>query len=136
MWNGLRGLLRFRLRKLDANKQALVDLVGYVPMDWDLFECAFILKSMTRVSAQGVRLNNERLEYLGDAVLESVVSHYLYERYPTQSEGYLTASRSALVKRSTLNQVGKEMHLERWIKSDVNKLPDDAYGNVLESLRA
>ena len=104
MWNGLRGLLRFRLRKLDANKQALVDLVGYVPNDWSLFECAFILKSMTRVSAQGVRLNNERLEYLGDAVLESVVSHYLYERYPTQSEGYLTASRSALVKRSTLDR--------------------------------
>ena len=122
------------IKRLPEKRQQLVALIGYIPKDWLLFEQAFMLKSMTQVDSNGLRLNNERLEFLGDAVLESIISDFLYRRFPKRSEGYLTETRAALVKRDTWNKIGEEMKLTQWIDADASKLPVDSNGNVLEAL--
>nr|MDE7149387.1 hypothetical protein [Bacteroidales bacterium] len=66
----------------------------------------------------GVRRNNERLEYLGDAVLSVVIADYLFKKYPTQDEGFLTEMRSKIVSRASLNKVGQHMGLHKMIQLD------------------
>ncbi len=79
--------------------------------------------------------NNERLEYLGDAILSTIVAEYLFKKYPTQNEGFLTKMRSKIVKRKTLNQVAGSMGLDM-ILSDYSQgiLSQSMLGNALEAL--
>jgi ribonuclease-3 len=97
---------------------------------------AFIHRSATFTLPDGTRINNERLEYLGDAIIESILSDYLFHLYPEASEGFLTKTRSRIVKRETLNQLGASMKLDRLIVSNISAsdIPRNLYGNVLEAL--
>ena len=63
--------------------------------------------SSATTNQQGQKINNQRLEYLGDAILGAIVAHYLYDKYPTAGEGFLTNMRSKIVSRKNLNHVGR-----------------------------
>ena len=83
----------------------------------------------------GQPINNERLEYLGDAVLGTIVGEYLYNRFPLKDEGFLTQMRSRIVNRSFLTQLAFKLGLNRFINSNTNSVSDSShiYGDVFEA---
>src|SRR5262249_2722489 len=84
----------------------------------------------------GVRRHNERLEFLGDSVLDLVIADVLFQMYPEKDEGDLTKLRSIIVNRAQLNRIAAEFGLDKLIKGNFNKniLPDDVKGNALEAI--
>lgn len=92
------------------------NILGFIPRNTELYQIAFIHKSKSRETGQGWRVNNERLEYLGDAVLSAVVAEYLYKKYPYQGEGFLTEMRSKLVSRANLNKLAQRIGLLQLIE--------------------
>ena len=82
---------------------AVDDMFGFIPHNIELYKLALIHKSASIVLADGQHINNERLEFLGDAVLECVSSDYLFIEYPDKNEGFLTKLRSKMVSRQMLN---------------------------------
>lgn len=92
------------------------NILGFIPRNTELYQIAFIHKSKSREMGQGWRVNNERLEYLGDAVLSAVVAEYLYKKYPYQGEGFLTEMRSKLVSRANLNKLAQRIGLSQLIQ--------------------
>ena len=74
------------------------------------------------------------MEFLGDAVLDSVISHYLYNKFPNQDEGYLTKLRSRLVSRQTLNNLGVKIGLQELMQSNLERASKSVYGDALEAL--
>lgn len=110
-------------------------IVGFVPSHLSLFRLAFHHRSSTNEdSASPLKMSNERLEFLGDAILSSVVAEYLFKKYPTGSEGFLTKMRSKIVKRKTLNQIASEMGLDDILNHyNDTQLSDSMKGNALEA---
>jgi len=102
--------------------------------DFSYYEQALIHASASN-GKTGNRLNNERLEYLGDSVLDLVIADMLYQYYPEKDEGDLTKLRSIIVQRTQLNRIAEELGLDKYIKGNFNKnvLPDDVKGNALEA---
>ena len=74
-----------------------------------LYAQAFSHKSVAKKNTQGLKLSNERLEFLGDSVISTIVSEYLFEKFPDEDEGYLTQMRSKIVSRKSLNSLGEEI---------------------------
>lgn len=91
-------------------KSFFKNILGYKPRHMELYHVAFIHRSLSE-SHNGHRINNERLEYLGDAVLSAVVADFLYRKYPYKGEGYLTELRSKIVSRNSLNRLAKKIGL-------------------------
>ena len=92
------------------------NVLGFVPRNKKLYQIAFIHRSKSVEMGQGWRINNERLEYLGDAVLSAVVAEFLYKKYPYQGEGYLTEMRSKMVSRANLNKLAQKIGLSQLIQ--------------------
>lgn len=90
--------------------------LGFTPHNIPLYQIAFIHKSKSVDTGQGWRVNNERLEYLGDAVLSAIVAEFLYKKYPHQGEGFLTEMRSKLVSRANLNKLAQKIGLSQLIQ--------------------
>jgi len=112
-------------------------VLGFYPDRIDYYHLAVRHKSVSIVTEDGHNLSNERLEFLGDAVLNSVVTDILYNRYTDQSEGFLTNTRSKIVKRDSLNQLAQEIGLDKLVKVTkyVNAhTNNNIYGNALEAL--
>ncbi len=101
-----------------------------------LYEQAFLHRSASIPHAQHVMINNERLEYLGDAVLDAIVAEYLFKKFPLRNEGFLTQMRSKIVKRSNLEDVAEKMGLDRAIVCHTALHPQKRriYGDALEAL--
>ncbi|MFI3319991.1 MAG: ribonuclease III [Rikenellaceae bacterium] len=95
-------------------------MFGFIPHNIDLYKLALIHKSASLVLDDGTQINNERLEYLGDAIIEAVTSDYLYIEFPTHNEGLLTQLRSKIVSRQSLNRVAKAIELDRYVMSNSN----------------
>ncbi|WP_297098354.1 ribonuclease III [uncultured Draconibacterium sp.] len=114
----------------------LKDLLGFYPQNLRLYDLAFIHKSASMVDSQGNFVNNERLEYLGDAILGAIIADFLYNRFPQEDEGFLTKTRSKLVNRAILTQLTHEMGLHVFIDSNTTKNIDKShiYGDALEAL--
>ena len=114
----------------------LVEVLGFEPHDQSYYELAFRHSSVSRTDATGFKLNNERLEFLGDSVLATAMSHYLYLGHPTWDEGQLSKRRGALVKRAVNNAVAQRMGLDRMlqIRREARHGSADIYGNTLEAL--
>lgn len=117
-------------------RSGLKKLLGFRPVNLRLYEMAFIHRSATYTLPDGVRINNERLEYLGDAIIDSILSDYLFRLYPEATEGFLTKTRARIVNRETLNQLGLSMGLDRLIISNLapSDSPRNLYGNAVEAL--
>ena len=111
-------------------------IIGFEPGNIDFYLRAFTHRSVNRTDAQGYPINYERLEFLGDAILGSVVAVHLYRSSPQGDEGYLTKMRSKIVSRNNLNKVGKKLRLIELVSSKVNKqqFGENIYGNILEAL--
>lgn len=105
-------------------------------MNEKLYKEAFTHSSVNHKKGDGQPLNFERLEFLGDAVLNSIIADFLYRYYPSAKEGSLTKLRAKIVSRSKLNQIGKEMELHTIaeIANHHKHFGDDIHGNLLESL--
>ena len=114
----------------------LKDLLGFYPSNLKLYDLAFIHKSASVFDSQGNMVNNERLEFLGDAILGAVIADFLYNRFPQQDEGFLTKNRSKLVNRTFLTRLTFDMGLNVFIDSNTTKNIDKShiYGDALEAL--
>lgn len=104
---------RSLLRKLPS-------ILGFIPGRADYYCLAFEHKSTARLDSKGQAINNERLEYLGDAILGAVVGEYLYKKYPEEKEGFLTKMRSKMVNGEALGDLALKMHLDMLLKSHVS----------------
>ncbi|MDR3653540.1 MAG: ribonuclease III [Paludibacter sp.] len=112
-------------------------VLGFYPDKIEYYQLAVRHKSVSIPTETGHNLSNERLEFLGDAVLNSVVTDILYRRYENQREGFLTNTRSKIVKRNSLNQLAVEIGLDKMVKVTkyVNAhTNNNIYGNALEAL--
>ena len=114
----------------------LVRLLGFLPRRISLYKLAFIPKSALRKEPSGVYLNNERLEYLGDAVVDAIVADYLFRRFPDADEGFMTKMRARIVKRKTLDYLATKIDLPGMIDPTVSPRNSSKhiYGNALEAL--
>ncbi len=114
----------------------LKDLLGFYPANLKLYDLAFIHKSASVYDSQGNQVNNERLEFLGDAILGAIIADFLYNRFPQQDEGFLTKNRSKLVNRTFLTRLTFDMGLNVFIDSNTTKNIDKShiYGDALEAL--
>ena len=112
-------------------------LLGFTPAYLNVFKLAFSHKSSNdtnRTQPYGGQ-NNERLEFLGDAVLGTIVAEYLYKKYPTADEGFLTKMRSKIVKRKSLNAIGYDMGLDELLSTYNNtRIARSMLGNAVEAL--
>ncbi|MBQ7571389.1 MAG: ribonuclease III [Bacteroidaceae bacterium] len=117
--------------------RSLQHILGFYPRDIRPYKVALLHRSASKkVQIEGKRLNNERLEFLGDAILGAVVGHIVYRHFPKKPEGFLTNTRSNIVKRQSLNKLAKDMGLDRLIVSDLKSQAHNSYvnGNAFEAL--
>jgi len=116
--------------------QRLRRILGFKPGRIVIYEMAFIHHSASHILPDGNRINNERLEYLGDAVLDTVLSEYLFSKFPDYDEGALTKIRSRLVNREILNQTAIKMGINTILVTQAgnNKASRHIYGDALEAL--
>jgi len=114
----------------------LKNLLNFSPKQVSKYKKAFTHRSVHMTDSQGNPVNYERLEFLGDSILGSVIASYLYKKVPTGSEGYLTQMRSKIVSREHLNELGKDLELIRFVKSNIDKktVGDNIHGNIFEAL--
>lgn len=117
-------------------RSRLKKILGFRPGNLRIYEIAFIHRSASFSLPDGKRINNERLEYLGDAVLDAILSDYLFHEFPNGSEGFMTKIRSRIVNREVLNQLAISMGLNNILVSNVNSAHStrNLYGNALEAL--
>jgi len=111
----------------------IIKCFGYRPTNIDLFKRALTHKSISNNSDE---LSNERLEFLGDAILDSVIAEFLFVKFPDENEGYLTKIKSKIVSRRTLGMIGREMDISsvlRYNKGRAIKL-ETIEGNAFEAL--
>ena len=115
---------------------SLYDIMGFYPHDISYYKQALMHKSVGRRNEKGKPLNNERLEFLGDALLDAVVGHIVYDHFPGKREGFLTNTRSKLVSRDTLGKLAEEMGLKQLILSSGHSNSHNSYmaGNAFEAL--
>jgi len=109
-------------------------IIGFNPKQLSLYKQAFLHKSVLEEANKKAFESNERLEFLGDAVLDIIISHYLFTKFPFKDEGFLTKLRSRLVSRQTLNQLGLKIGLKELIEANLNKVSKTVYGDALEAL--
>ncbi len=131
----LRIINKIRLAHKRKPSSVYEQALGVSVKDTRLFDMAFTHVS-ARSKADKRDYENERLEYLGDAVIESVVSHYLYTCYPDKREGFLTETRSKIVCRHFLNETALRLGLDRLLHASdvVRQNSEDIYGNAFEAV--
>lgn len=111
--------------------KVLKNLLGFVPGNLSLYRMAFRHKSVAQNVKKGVKNSNERLEFLGDAVLGSVVAEVLFKLYPYEDEGFLTELRSKIVSRVNLNQLARKLGFDKLIEFDNRMLNSARQGSLL-----
>ena len=128
--------LRLPFRKDRELRSALFRILGFYPQHIEYYKIAFAHKSQALRDKNGKPLNNERLEFLGDAVLESVVSDILFHHFEKRHEGFLTATRSKIVQRESLNRLAKEMGIDKLIQTSTRNHNAHSHlgGNAFEAL--
>ena len=128
--------IKLPFRKEKELFSSLYDIIGFYPHDISYYKMALMHKSIGRRNDKGKPLNNERLEFLGDALLDAVVGHIVYDHFEGKREGFLTNTRSKLVSRDTLGKLAEEMGLTRLILSSGHSNSHNSYmaGNAFEAL--
>ncbi|MCD4772881.1 MAG: ribonuclease III [Bacteroidales bacterium] len=115
---------------------SIKNILGFYPGNIFLYRLAFRHKSVAQKISNGVKHSNERLEYLGDAVLGSVVADFLFKKFPYNDEGFLTGMRSKIVSRSTLNKLSFKLGIHKLIQSngESKNLAKSMKGDAFEAL--
>lgn len=134
--NFIRKIVRPASKEDEVFASELKKLLHFSPKKLSHYKKAFTHRSMKLVDRKGRPINYERLEFLGDAMLGSIIASYLYKKVPDKTEGYLTQMRSKIVSREHLNELGKDLDLLRFVKSSVAKefIGGNIYGNIFEAL--
>ena len=130
----------FHASPKDPADKALYDYIhnvfGFYPKNIALYRVAFTHKSVAAETVGNYHVSNERMEYLGDAVLSTAVADYLFRTYPTQPEGFLTEMRSRIVSRASLNKLSEKLGFGEYIRHtpDVGNNAHSMGGNAFEAL--
>lgn len=136
MLSNLIDRMKLPFRKDKELYLSLRKIIGFYPHDISYYKLALMHKSMYKRNAKGKPVNNERLEFLGDAVLDATVGDIVYRHFPGKREGFLTNTRSKLVQRDTLNKLAQEMGINQLILSSGRSQSHNSYmgGNAFEAL--
>ena len=128
--------VRLLFRKDKESYLCFYRMLGFYPRDIRIYEQALLHKSSSIKSDQGRLLNNERLEFLGDAILDAVVGDIVYQKFDGTREGFLTNTRSKIVSRESLNHVAEQIGLSKLIKFSTRHSAHNSYmgGNAFEAL--
>ena len=128
--------LRLPFRKEKELFSSLYSILGFYPQNIEYYKMALMHKSVAKRNAKGKPVNNERLEFLGDAILDAVVGDIVYRHFEGKREGFLTNTRSKLVQRDTLNKLAQEMGINQLILSAGHNNTHNSYvgGNAFEAL--
>ena len=128
--------VRLLFRKDKESYLCFYRMLGFYPRDICIYEQALLHKSSSIKSEQGRLLNNERLEFLGDAILDAVVGDIVYQKFDGKREGFLTNTRSKIVSRESLNHVAEQIGLSKLIKFSTRHSAHNSYmgGNAFEAL--
>ena len=121
----------------DGNFFAIIEkIIGSKPINLRYYHKAFTHRSSNKLDEKGNPINYERLEFLGDSMLSSVIAAYLYKEAPLGDEGYLTKMRSKIVSREHLNELGRDLHLIDYVESKVpfSHFGENIHGNIFEAL--
>ena len=117
---------------------AIAQIIGQTPYNIELYKLAVCHTSVAKETRAGIKNSNERLEYLGDAVLGAVIAEYLFKKFPYKTEGFLTEIRSRIVNRESLNSVGKKIGLSKVVEFNAGRSSGvthkSLYGDALEAL--
>ncbi|MFV0587244.1 ribonuclease III [Bacteroides reticulotermitis] len=127
--------IRLFFRKDKESYLCFYRILGFYPRNIDIYEQALLHKSTSIRSEKGRPLNNERLEFLGDAVLDAIVGDIVYKHFEGKREGFLTNTRSKIVQRETLNKLAVEIGLDKLIKYSTRSSSHNSYmyGNAFEA---
>lgn len=129
--------MKLPFRKEKELYSSLYQILGFYPRNIHFYKQALLHKSSSVKSEQGKWINNERLEFLGDAILDAIVGDIVFRRFDGKKEGFLTNARSKIVQRETLNKVAMEIGLHKLIKYSVhsnNSHNSNMCGNAFEAL--
>ena len=135
MLDNITDKIRLFFRKDKEPYLCFYRILGFYPRNIELYKQALLHKSSS-VKAKGRLLNNERLEFLGDAILDAIVADIVYKHFEGKREGFLTNTRSKIVQRETLNRVAVEIGLDKLIKYTTRQSSHNSYmcGNAFEAL--
>ena len=128
--------IRLLFRKDKESYLCFYRMLGFYPHNIRYYEQALLHRSSSVKSDQGRLLNNERLEFLGDAILDAVVGDIVYQKFEGKREGFLTNTRSKIVSRESLNHVAEQIGLSKLIKFSIRHSSHNSYmgGNAFEAL--
>ena len=117
-------------------KDFIKNVFGFYPENIYLYELAFRHKSVAKEISHGMKNSNERLEFLGDSIIDAVVAEYLFKIFPYKDEGFLTKMRSKMVSRNQLNNLARQLGLADYIEStkDIKSQPKSLLGDAFEAL--
>lgn len=129
-----RGIKYFLLSDYSKQK-TLKSILGFYPKNAALYDQAFTHKSIVNEQQESDKVSNERLEFLGDAILGAIVAEFFFSKFPFEDEGFLTKIRSKLVSRSFLNQLSVDIGLDSFLETSANlNRSKSIYGDAFEAL--
>lgn len=136
MFGNIIDKIRLLVRKDKESYLRFYKMLGFYPKNISIYQQALLHKSSSVKSDKGRLLNNERLEFLGDAILDAVVADIVYRKFEGKREGFLTNTRSKIVQRETLNRLAVEIGLDKLIKYSARQSSHNSYmcGNAFEAL--
>ncbi len=134
--NNFIDIIKLPFRKEKELYYSLYNIIGFYPHNIDIYKQALMHKSLAQRNEKGRPINNERLEFLGDAILGAIVGDIVYQHFSSKREGFLTNTRSKIVQRDTLNRLAKEIGLNELIISNEHTSTHNSYieGNAFEAL--
>ena len=136
MFSNITDKIRRLFRKDKEPYLCFYKMLGFYPRNIEIYQQALLHKSSSIKAGKGRLLNNERLEFLGDAILDAIVADIVYKKFEGKREGFLTNTRSKIVQRETLNRVAVEIGLDKLIKYTTRQSSHNSYmcGNAFEAL--
>lgn len=134
--NFIKKIVKSSSKNEDEFAGQIRQLLNFKPKDLASYKRAFTHRSLKLEDSKGKPFNYERLEFLGDAMLGAVIAAYLYKKVPDETEGYLTQMRSKIVSREHLNELGKDLDLIRFVRSNIaaENVGENIHGNIFEAL--
>jgi ribonuclease III len=132
----LPGFFRVLFGKEKELTRAIKNILGFCPGNIYLYHLALRHKSAAVEIAEGKKISNERLEYLGDAILGAIIADYLFFKYPFKDEGFLTQMRSKFVSRNNLNKLSLKLGIDKMIMTDSDSVSNyrSMGGDAFEAL--
>lgn len=118
--------------------KSLREILGFYPKNLQLYKIAFIHRSASK-NINGKRINNERLEFLGDSILDAIISDFLYQKYPREKEGFLTEMRSKIVNGEKLKELARLIKLndfivQKGLSKNTGKIHEDAFEALIGAI--